>query len=54
MTQGVLRLEWPYTELHEALYPEDWRFDGADHLAVFRYHLAPNESPHAMYDAAVR
>ena len=52
--QGVLRFESPYTELQEALFPQDWRFDGAGHLAIFGYHLAPDVTAQATYNATVR
>ncbi len=47
--QGVLRRDWPYAELQEGVFPEDWRFDGAGHVAVFGYHLAPDVNARCTY-----
>ncbi|NMP24908.1 hypothetical protein [Sulfobacillus harzensis] len=50
--QGVLRLEWPYTELQEGLFPEDWRFDGAGQVAVHDYHLEPDVVARCTYTSS--
>ena len=47
--QGTVLFEQPYTELHEQLFPEEWRFDGAGRVFVHDYHLTPDMQPRTVY-----
>ena len=46
--QGTLLFEQPYMELHEMLFPEDWRFDGSGHVLLHPYHLTCDPQPRAV------
>lgn len=46
--QGAVRFEQPYTELHEALFPEEWQFDGSGHVQLHPYHLTRDLHPRAV------
>lgn len=49
--KGMLELEWPYAEIREHVFPEDWRFDGNGQVNVYGYHLAPDTTAQHTYTA---